>query len=115
MKSEILEVSPLCKEEYLEKKVENNNFFNITSEKYVLNEINIKTEDFLFSVKFLKLSKIPIIVSTDCQGIIKSASIDKDYLDDITEDKAKELKEIFTLAKTKVQEFTAFAIKNNIK
>lgn len=115
MKNDILEVTQLSKDEYLEKKVKTNNFFNISGEKYVLNEINAKTEDFLFDVKFLKLNTVPITVGTDYKGKINSASIDGKYLDTITEEKAMETKEVFMLAKNKIQEFTEFAVKNNIK
>lgn len=115
MKSDILEVIPLSKEEYLKKKSENKDFFNISGEKYVLNEIDVKTEDFLFCIKFLKLNTPPITVETDRDGIIKSASLTRENLDNITEEKATEVKEIFMLAKNKIQEFTAFSTKNNLK
>ncbi|WP_055069723.1 hypothetical protein [Clostridium massiliamazoniense] len=115
MKNDILEVIQLSKDEYLEVKSKTNNFFNITGEKYVLNEINAKTEDFLFNVKFLKLNTVPIIVGTDSKGRVDYASIDGKYLDTITEEKATEAKEVFMLAKNKIQEFTEFAVKNNIK
>lgn len=115
LKNDILEVIPLSKEEYLKKKSEDNDFFNISGEKYVLNEIDVKTEDFLFCIKFLKLNTPPITVETDRDGIIKSASIAREDLDTITEEKATEVKEIFMLAKNKIQEFTAFSTKNNLK